>query len=646
MIRGLLLLILCSYSFVGQAQYWETHWKDSNYEFTGTGGSAVSVTKTDCEEALLKVADPIGMPLPAFSPLIINPKDSTGDDITDVSNFPLQINIRVRSVAEVVMGFLLRSDDGTSDFRTTILYDTIPADLTNWSEVVVSFSEDEVAGFNANNLRDVWIYLDRGTENFNGDELYIDYISLGGPPTTGLASPCDLAAGAMEPLYADYFNGEHLQGVSTTSIAGQVTTFTLDTNCETLQLSVSDPVNAPLPSFNAYVVNPIDSQGNDISDISDQVNVSMRVRSVEALQIDVLFRSGGGSQEERTSRKSVSIPANLGAWTDVYIEFAPTELEGFDPADLRDFWFYLDRGTPNFPGNEFYIDHIVIGGAPNPANNSPCSTEVAAQSWMENWDNSNPTIFGGAETLKLTLTTTDCEELKIEVADPALNPHSEFRPIVVNPLTPGGSEITNISGNVQLVIRARSAEEIPIGVLFRSGDGSADFRTAIKTQNVAGTLEAWTTLRFEFTAEELGGFDPEDLIDFWIFLDRSNPNFPGNELYFDYITIGAQLDTTENSPCGLPDSVVSSEEVSEIPTFTVYPNPVLDLLHINLELNRSLGKHAILRLFGARGDLKLQQQITAGQSQIRLDVSGLARGMYFLEIQSDSGRFTRSILKP
>lgn len=828
MIRGLLLLFLCCSPLIGQAQYWEAHWKNSNYEFTGSGGSAVTVTQTACEEALLKVTDPLNMSLPAFSPLIINPKDSNGDDITDISSFPLQANVRVRSLESVVIGMLLRSDDGTSDFRTEILYDTIPADLTQWSEIKLTFEGDAVAGFNAGNLRDVWIFLDRGTENFSGDELYIDYISLGGPPTPNLESPCDLSTGMTEALFAEYFDGESFVGLSTTSTAGQVTTFALDANCETLklsitdpltaplppfnayiinpinadgmditmiedrvnlnmrirsveavqldvlfrsgegsqeerssrksltipgdstkwtevnvqfspteyegfdptdlrdvwfyldrgtenfagnevyldhivvggmadslrqtpcslqgseddplfaeyfqedtlrtintsstagqvtnftldqacetlQISVADPVNAPLPSFNAYIINPIDSEGNDITDLSDKVNVSMRVRSAEAVQIDVLFRSGGGSQEERSSRKSVSIPADLEEWTEVYIEFASSELEGFDPADLRDFWFYLDRGTPNFPGNEFYIDHIVIGGIPDPANNSPCSTEEVAQTWIENWDTESAVVFGGAETAKLTLTPTDCEELKIEVSDPVMNPHSELRPIVINPLTASGSEITNIAGNVRLVIRARSAEEVPLGVLFRSGEGSAAFRTPTKTQNVAGTLEAWTTLVFEFTEEELGGFDPEDLVDLWLYLDRSNDNFPGNELYLDYIAIGAQPDTTFNSPCGLPDFVVSSEEVAETPLFSVYPNPVSDLLYINLALHQSLRTPATLRLFGPRGGVQRRIQLTPGQKQVRLDLSSLPSGVYYLEVSSNSRRFTRTILKP
>ena len=75
MIRGLLLLSLCCLPFISPAQYWEQHWIDSNYEFTGSGGAAVTVTQTECEEAFLQVTDPVNAPLPAFSPLIINPQE-------------------------------------------------------------------------------------------------------------------------------------------------------------------------------------------------------------------------------------------------------------------------------------------------------------------------------------------------------------------------------------------------------------------------------------------------------------------------------------------------------------------------------------------------------------------------------------------
>lgn len=828
MIRGLLLFSLCCLPFISPAQYWEQHWIDSNYEFTGSGGAAVTVTQTECEEAFLQVTDPVNAPLPAFSPLIINPQDASGEDISDISTLPLEVHLRAKSAAQLVLGVLFRSDDGTSDFRTSVLYDTIPADLEQWTEVKISFSDDDIGGFNANNLRDVWLYLDRGTENFNGDELYIDYISLGGPPSPNLESPCSLTDSTEEPLFSEYFQGDDFGGISRSSTAGQVTTFNLDTICETLQLRVTDPINAPLPSFNAYIVNPtdangmdivdmgervnismrvrsaeaiqvdvlfrsgegtqderssrkslsvpgdleqwtalnfeftaeeyegfdpsdlrdvwfyldrgtenfagnevyidhivvggvpdntkdspcdlnggadapifaeyfkgdtlssintnssagqvtiftldeacetlqlsvtdpaaaplpafnayivnpIDAEGNDISDISDHVTVSMRVRSAEALQIDVLFRSGGGSQEERSARKNASIPANLEDWTEISFEFAPSDLEGFDPSDLRDFWFYLDRGTPNFPGNEFYIDHIVIGGAPDTEQNSPCSNEAQAQAWIENWDNDTPTLLGGSETAKLSLTPSEeCEEIKIEVTDPAGDPHTAFRPIVINPLSPSGSDITNISGNVQLVIRARSAEEVPLGVLFRSGDGSTDFRTPIQTQNVAGTLEAWSTLTYEFSEEDLGGFNPEDLVDLWIFLDRSNNNFPGNELYIDYIAIGEKPDSALNSPCGLPDFVVSSEEVFDATQFTVYPNPATDIVNIGLELGFNSGKTSRLRLYGTTGALRKELPIAPGQQEISLGISDLPKGVYFVEILTDFGRLTRSIVK-
>lgn len=807
--------------------FWEEHWTANNYAFTGSGGSAVSVIKTDCEEAFLQVTDPIGAPLAAFSPLIINPKDSNGDEITDISSFPLIIHLRARSAQQVIVGALLRSDDGNTDFRSSILYDTIPASLTEWTEIGLEYTEGEIAGFNASNLRDIWLFLDRGTENFAGNELYIDYISLGGEPSAGLESPCtpgemespplfaeyfqedtfpalntnssagqvttftldtlcetlqlsitdpinaplpafnayiinpidesgadiinlenkvnlsmrvrstetvqmdvlfrsgegtqeersarktisipgdeeawttvsfdfsteeyegfdptdlrdvwfyldrgaeNFAGNAVyidhivvggeadstrnspcllenpneEPLFAEYFQGDTLKSINTTSTAGLVTNFTLNTDCETLQISVDDPVNAPLPPFNAYIVNPIDANGMEISNIVDQVNVSMRVRSAETVQMDVLFRSGGGSQDERSARKAVTIPSNLEEWTDISLSFSPSEYEGFDPSDLRDFWFYLDRGSANFPGNEIYIDHIIIGGSPGPSQNSPCTIDAQPQTWIENWDNEHPISFGGSETGRLTLTETACEELKIKVTDPVMNPHTAFRPIVVNPRTPGGSEITNISGNVQLVVRIRSAEEVPISMLLRSGDGSADFRTALLTQIVPKTLEAWTTLTYSFTAEDLGGFNPSDFTDFWLFLDRSNDNFPGNELYLDYVAIGEQPDTLVNSPCGLPDFVVSTEDREKASFFTVYPNPTSDQVSIQLKADFPTDQESTIRLFDVSGKLQLQAAWPNLQRINTLDLSELPKGIYLLELSSGPKRFTKLIAK-
>ncbi|MEO0340030.1 MAG: T9SS type A sorting domain-containing protein [Bacteroidota bacterium] len=644
----LLVLSLILFPSLGVAQFWEFHWIDGNINFTGSGGDALTVTQTECEEGLVVVTNPVDAPLAAFSPIIINPKDANEDDITDISAFTLQFTIRARSTAQVEVSALFRSDDGTSDFRTNRVSGIIPAGLDNWTELTLEINANDIAGFNADNLRDFWFYMDRGTENFAGNEFYIDYIALGGAPTPGLESPCQLGESSNDPdtlIFAEYFQGDSLKSINTGSTAGSVTTFTLDTLCETLQLSVSDPNNAPLPNFNAYIVNPVDAEGNDITDIVGNVNVQMRVRSLAAVNVDLLFRSGGGTSEERTDRKSVNVPAGLDQWTSFNVEFTESDLAGFDPSDLRDLWFYLDRGTPNFAGNEFYIDYILIGGTPDSSRFSPCSTEIQAQTWLENWETMESSLLGGAETEKLTLTQTECEELKIEVTDPLENPHQSFRPIVINPLNTTGSALSNISGNVQVVLRVRSAGEVPIGILFRSGDGSADFRTAILTQNVSANLEAWTTLVYTFTEEDIGGFNPEDLVDLWIFLDRDNNNFSGNEIYFDYITIGEQPDSTINSPCGLPELVVGTNTIELVSFFEVYPNPVRDQLQIQLDARLSLDTSKELTLYDAYGRLLLRQGIPRLQEQVVLDVSGVPVGLLYLQIDNGPYQFTKKIMK-
>lgn len=830
-----ILLLFCVLSFLptlSNAQFWEQHWQSENYLFSGSGGDVLTVTLTDCEEALVVVTDTANAPLPPFSPVIINPLDANGDEITDISTFPLSMTIRARSAQQVEFSMLLRSDDGSNDFRTERVSGIIPAGLDQWTELTLEIGAADLGGFNANNLRDVWLYLDRGTENFAGNEFYIDYISLGGAPTTGLESPCTLGQNEMPNdtlLFAEYFNQSEQNTISTTSTAGAVTnffldndcetlrlsvadtannplssfnaylvnpndgdgndlvdftggvnvtmrvrsleavnldvlfrsgeggsdersdrksvsipagleewtsftltfdstdyagfnpadlrdmwfyldrgvenfagnefyidhiaiggmpdaafnspcplgdvqpvattfaeyfqdtsllsvntittagavtTFTLDTICETLQISVTDPATEPLPSFNAYFINPIDENGEDITNIAGNVNVTMRVRSAETVTVDVLFRSGEGNSDERTDRKSVTVPGGLEEWTTFTLEFANTDLAGFDPTALRDMWFYLDRGTPNFAGNEFYIDHVTIGVMPDTARFSTCTNETIAQTWVENWTVANPTVLGGAETAKLTLTTnTDCEELKVVVTDPENDPHQAFRPIVITPTSPSGSPITNIDGNVQLTIRARSAAEVPIGVLFRSGDGSNDFRTAILTQNVEGTLEAWTTLTYTFSETDLGGFNPEDLRDFWIFLDRDNNNFAGNEIYFDYIAIGEKPDSTFNSPCNLPDFISSTYELDWVSFYEVYPNPVKDQLQVTFDRNLGRQEDMTLRLFNPSGQVLLQQALPLWNEQLTVDVSNLPKGLMFLQISGRKYHFTTRIVK-
>jgi hypothetical protein len=389
-------------------------------------------------------------------------------------------------------------------------------------------------------------------------------------------------------------------------------------------------------------VDPVDSLGNAITDLSAGVNVTMRVRSAEAVAIDVLFRSGEGTSSERSDRKAFTVPAGLDSWTSFTLTFEEADYAGFDPTDMRDMWVYLDRGTENFSGNELYIDHIAIGTLPDSVRQTPCSTVVEPQTWSAHWQEGETVTLGGSETEKLNVAVTDCEEVFIEVADPVNAPYQAFRPVVINPADENGVEITNITGNVQVVVRARSAELMPLGVQLRSGDGSAEFRTALKTQMVEGQLDAFTVLTYTFEGEDLGGFVADDFLDLWLFLDRENENFPGNELYLDYVAIGPEPDTTFNSPCGLPDIIVSTAEMPAVEQFTVFPNPVVHTLqwqwadHADEIIN--------VRLMNSHGQVVRSVETQSLQSR-RLNVEGLSGGIYYLVVYTDLHRIIRKIVK-
>jgi len=164
---------------------------------------------------------------------------------------------------------------------------------------------------------------------------------------------CTLGLGRLgaQEVSTNYFQDDTQDVISTTSSVGSLSTFEL-TDCEELRISVTDPVNAPIARFGAYVVRVRDTSNAPIKDLSGRVTATFRVRSAEAMQVGVLFRSGTGGSDFRTARVPFDVPAGLDAWTEATVTFEGDDLGGLDPADIRDMWFYLDPGTENFPGNE------------------------------------------------------------------------------------------------------------------------------------------------------------------------------------------------------------------------------------------------------------------------------------------------------
>ncbi|MEO0734293.1 MAG: hypothetical protein AAFZ52_15765, partial [Bacteroidota bacterium] len=347
---------------------------DTLVELSLSGRAAQATTFTydaACEQLGIEVTDPDNDPLPASNAYVVRLREADNDQITDLTN-RLTVTMRARAAAEVPVQFLFRSEPGSGDFRTAGKEVMIPAGLEEWTEVTVSFDSTNFnSGFDPTQIKDLWFYLDRGTANFPGNQFFVDHIVVGGPADPEQNSPCSLVMG-VDGTFVDYFQGDSLTSFTLDNRAGRTANFDFDTVCETLTLSVIDPTNDQLPPFNAFQFNPTNAEGEDITDINGRMNVTMRVRSAEMVNVSVLFRSGGGTMEERTLRKDIDIPGNLEEWTEFTLTFEAADMDGFDPDDLRDVWFYLDRGEPNFAGNFFFIDHIAVGQQPDAAQNSPC----------------------------------------------------------------------------------------------------------------------------------------------------------------------------------------------------------------------------------------------------------------------------------
>jgi ligand-binding sensor domain-containing protein len=74
----------------------------------------------------------------------------------------------------------------------------------------------------------------------------------------------------------------------------------------------------------------------------------------------------------------------------------------------------------------------------------------------------------------------------------------------------------------------------------------------------------------------------------------------------------------------------------DMPAVSIYPNPVNDLLKIN-----GLDNPAILRIYSTDGQLMQTESLNSEHTEI--DVSGLPKGMYILNLETDDGLIVRKI---
>ncbi len=87
----------------------------------------------------------------------------------------------------------------------------------------------------------------------------------------------------------------------------------------------------------------------------------------------------------------------------------------------------------------------------------------------------------------------------------------------------------------------------------------------------------------------------------------------------------------------------TSEHELEKESFTIVPNPALDLLYFKLDHMENWSDPLVVQLFASNGQLLFQDVRSKYQNQI--DVSTLAKGLYYITIQSDDTLVSRSFAK-
>ncbi|HZV70708.1 MAG TPA: fibronectin type III domain-containing protein [Saprospiraceae bacterium] len=118
-----------------------------------------------------------------------------------------------------------------------------------------------------------------------------------------------------------------------------------------------------------------------------------------------------------------------------------------------------------------------------------------------------------------------------------------------------------------------------------------------------------------------------------------------NQISFDFTGAPRALTAAENELFTEFETVRTQEDVREVPQLRYSPNPVNDQLHVTVlqtEENRVIG----LRILDYSGKVMISRDmepVAESQFKSTMDVSGLAPGIYVLQVQTTSGMMTEKV---
>jgi hypothetical protein len=104
-------------------------------------------------------------------------------------------------------------------------------------------------------------------------------------------------------------------------------------------------------------------------------------------------------------------------------------------------------------------------------------------------------------------------------------------------------------------------------------------------------------------------------------------------------------DQGDSSSANVKVSVVNNQRQSATDRIFIYPNPAHDIA--NLQINSHVSGTAVMKIHSLRGNVVREQEITLqeGLTTIQVNVSGLASGVYFVNIIAGNAVLRGTIIK-
>lgn len=162
-----------------------------------------------------------------------------------------------------------------------------------------------------------------------------------------------------------------------------------------------------------------------------------------------------------------------------------------------------------------------------------------------------------------------------------------------------------------------------------------------QVENPAGNIITdtvnWTLISGEYIATggekfiTIGNFRPDSLVQYIKFDTTINSYYP--YYYLDDVSV-ILCDT---------DSVGINEKMDNKGNFSIYPNPVMDYISIELLNTAGINEKMIISVYDIQGQLLIQQDIK--QINTRVDVSMLAKGVYIAKVETSTNTLFKKLVK-